>query len=187
MKEVQERSQSMRAYANSHAEPDSETTARMRERLQEAMSDRTRRRQRVRAWVQSAIVTALAASVLLGLAWWRGWLGAPGELDHRGVISTRELGQEIAIGRGHAVLAPHTLVRLVDDGETIELVEGELVLRDARGVVVRVGAYEVHAASNDVGIRRTPGVPLVTVREGTVRLTGPDLPASGVSMGPAGD
>lgn len=191
MKEVQERShgsQSMRAYANSHAEPDSETTARMRERLQGAMVQRTHRRERVRAWVQAATAIALALVVLGGLAWWLGWLGPPAELDHRGVISTLDVGQEIAVGDGRAVLSPHTLVRLSesDDGTSIELVDGEIALVDAPGIVVRVGAYEVRGPSRDVAVRRTAGVPLVTVREGTVVLAGPDLPSAGVTMGPSG-
>jgi hypothetical protein len=188
MKEMQERSQSMRAYANSHAEPDAETTARMRERLQDAMNDRVQKRQRSRAWVQSAALTLVAIVGVATLAWWRGWIGAPGELDHRGVISTSDIGQEIAVGDGRAVLAPHTLVRMVDEpeGVALELVEGEVALRDAPGIVVRVGAYEVRGPSRDVVVRRTPGVPLVTVREGTVVLAGPDLPDAGVTMAPTG-
>lgn len=190
MTELPERSQSMAAYAGSHAEPDPETTARLRERLQLSMSLREARRGRVRAWIQGAALAVIVLGVALGVGWQQGWIGAAGSPAARGVISTAATGQDLALDGGRVALAPHTLVRVVESptGTEIELVDGELEVRadTPAAITVRVGAYEVSPTSPRFSVRRTPGVPLVTVYEGEIRLRGPDLPAAGVVMTAAG-
>ena len=186
MTEPHERSQSMAAYASTHAEPDPETSARLRERLKVSISARDGKRQRTRVWLQ-ALLASLALCVVLGVVAWRlGWL-AGGSDDHRGVISTAAQGQDIALPGAHVSLAPHTLMRAIEerDALVIELVDGEIEViadGDPRRVRVRVGAYEIASASPRFTVHRGPGVPLVTVHQGTVTLRGPDLPAAGVVM-----
>lgn len=190
MTDNQERSRSMAAYASSHAEPDPETTARLRERLQASMASKTARTQQARGWLQGAVIAALVIGIAMVGAWRMGWL-AGGQSDARGVISTDAVGQDLALARGRVALAPHTLVRVTESGDTttIELVDGEIEVRsDApASIVVRAGAYELASQSPRYSVRRTQGVPVVTVHHGEVRVLGPDLPDVGIVMAaPAG-
>lgn len=186
MKDVQERSQSMTAYASSHAEPDPETTTRLRERLQASIGASASRKQRLRAWIQGAAIALVVVAIAFGGAWQMGWLAGAGRADARGVISTAAQGQDLALDGGRVALGPHTLVRVTESSEAtvIELVDGELEVRSdtPAKISVRAGAYAVTSASPRFSVKRTQGVPLVTVHEGEVRLHGPDLPSAGVVM-----
>ncbi|MFO0637323.1 MAG: FecR domain-containing protein [Nannocystaceae bacterium] len=187
MKDVQERSQSMAAYANSHAEPDPETSARLRERLQGAMTAHGHRRGRARAWVQAALVTTVVFAAMAVIAWRVGWLGSAPTTDHRGVIATDADAQELVLGGARVRLSAHTLVRVGESGggAELELVDGEVELPAASTLSVRTGAYVVTPAGARFSVRRTPAVPLVTVHEGHVVLQGPDLPPAGVTLAPS--
>ncbi|MBX7081587.1 MAG: FecR domain-containing protein [Nannocystaceae bacterium] len=186
MKDVQERSQSMAAYANSHAEPDPETSARLRERLQGAMTAHGHRRGRARAWLQGVLVTTAVFAALAGIAWRVGWIGGTPGTEHRGVIATDADAQELVLGGARVRLSAHTLVRVGDSGggAELELVDGEVELPAASSLPVRTGAYVVVPVGARFTVRRTPAVPLVTVHEGHVVLRGPDLPDDGVTLAP---
>jgi ferric-dicitrate binding protein FerR (iron transport regulator) len=187
MTEPHERSQSMAAYASTHAEPDPETSARLRERLKVSMAAREGKKQRARVWLQ-ALLGSLALCAVLGVvAWQLGWLAPSDADDHRGVISTAAQGQDIALPGAHVSLGPHTLVRAIEerDALVIELVDGDIEVvadGDPARVRVRVGPYELDSESPRFSVHRGPGVPLVTVHQGKVSLRGPDLPSAGVVM-----
>jgi ferric-dicitrate binding protein FerR (iron transport regulator) len=183
----------MTAFADTHGEPDAETTARMRERLRDSLRAKEGRKRRVRHWLQASAVTAVVLGAVGFAAWNGGWLDGGADATVAGVIQTAEHPQRIERPWGEVELAARTLVRIdaSDAGDAIELVDGELVVSaDADApIVVRIGTYEVRSPVADeptgarrFSVRRTPGVPLVTVHEGRVRMSGPDLPAEGVVM-----
>jgi ferric-dicitrate binding protein FerR (iron transport regulator) len=184
----------MSVYADTYGEPDFETTSRMRSRIMGYLEDREADRRRVRHWVQAVIATLAIGIAGVGIWLWQaGGAEESGTKDAAGVLATVGHAQEVKLERDDRVLLlPHSGIRIRrDDGDAavIELLEGELELRlddvDARTVQVRVGDYEVDVHAVRVSIRRTRGVPLVTVHEGSVRLTGPELPTDGIRIAPA--
>lgn len=194
MNDTLERSRPMEAYAESYGEPDMETTSRMRSRILDYMEDRAAGRQRWRHWVQAVIAVCVIGAGAAGVwSWSRD--GEPVE-DARagaGVIATVEQAQEVELEHAGTVrLLPHSGIRIrrdTPDAAVIELLEGEIEVRvdDAEALDYRIdtGDHEVEVHGSRVGVRRTRGVPLVTVYAGYARLHGPDLPAEGVRIVPA--
>jgi ferric-dicitrate binding protein FerR (iron transport regulator) len=183
----------MSVYADTYGEPDFETTSRMRSRIMGYLEERENDRRRVRHWVQAVAVTLVLGVAGVGIWLWQaGGDDRQEATDAAGVLATVGHAQEVKLERDDRVLLlPHSGIRIRrDDGEAavIELLEGELELRlddvDVRAVQVRVGSYEIDVHAVRVSVRRTRGVPLVTVHDGSVRLTGPELPADGIQIAP---
>lgn len=194
MNDPAERSRPMSVYADTYGEPDFETTSRMRSRIMGYLEEREADRRRFRHWVQAVVVTLVIGVAGVGIWLWQsGGDEGQGAEDAAGVLATVGHAQEVKLERDDRVLLlPHSGIRVRrDDGDAavIELLEGELELRldevGARTVRVGVGDYEVDVHAARVSIRRTRGVPLVTVYEGFVRLSGPQLPADGIRIAPA--
>jgi ferric-dicitrate binding protein FerR (iron transport regulator) len=189
----------MTAYAQTFGEPDAETTSRMRKNLNRYIQDREATRTRRRHWVQASLVVGGLAIVVGGLVWTQtkadpAQEAAPVVDASDGVVTTAAVPQtmELAFG-GELVLAPETKVRVLgsERGETsIELLEGqvEFVPADAtHSVRVMVDRYRIDAEGARFEVRRSRGVPLVTVTAGAAAMFGPDLPDEGVKMRAAGE
>lgn len=174
----------MAAFADMHGEPDAETTARMRERLRTTLADGQTRKAKVRHWIQASLLTALVLAGSGYAAMRAGWLGTPDTVTERGVIQTTTKAQELAVGWGVLRLDPNTVVRVESEPRVVELVEGTVDIRidDENATEVRVGAYTASGTGTHFEIRRTPGIPLVTVHDGELVLYGPDLPETGVAI-----
>lgn len=108
--------------------------------------------------------------------------GGPGRLETRGDALRIALAYEST-----ATVEPDSSIaslRNDERGAQFELLRGAIALDvehiDGVEWSVRAGEYEVTAIGTDFRVERTHALPLVEVREGTVLVTGGELPPHGV-------
>jgi transmembrane sensor len=172
-------------YGHALAGPDDATRRRIERNVLAPPGTSPRRRIRfVRGYmVAAAAVVLLALSVGL-----HRWSAAPTPAMVQ--VATSTSAQELALPRGGVLqVGPSSRVALQVSDETgavVRLHAGEVTLRvhaaDGLRWIVDVDDYSVEALGTRFRVRHTKGVPLVSVDEGVVRLTGPGLPEDGVRI-----
>jgi hypothetical protein len=176
-------------YGHALAGPDDETRRRIERNVLEQPGTSPRRRIRfVRGHMVAAAAVVLLALTAIGL---HRWSAAPPPAMVQ--VATSTSAQELALPRGGVLqVGPSSRVALQVSDETgavVRLHTGEVTLRvhaaDGLRWIVDVDDYSVEALGTRFRVRRTKEVPLVSVDEGVVRLTGPGLPDDGVRISAA--
>lgn len=178
------------AYHDSLSGPDVATTSRLEERLDQYLEHgRARNKSRLirRIAVVAVGATAIGAAVVL-------WPAATDDTPAMIVADGAPQGIELVSG-GHITVPDGGRVRVLQNdanGALIDLDAGtarvETPADNVARVRVRVATFEIEAfAPAQLRVAKTPAEPEVTVLAGKAVLTGPNLPAAGVEIRPAGE
>ncbi len=133
-----------------------------------------------------AALGALAAG--LALVVWGAWPRPALEAPPLRFLASPQVQQVALPNDGQLSVQPGSTAALETNasGARVALTSGvvELAVHHVEGKrwVVAVDGFEVTAVGTRFQVKRTGGRPEVTVREGTVRLTGPGLPAAGEAI-----